>query len=143
MIQLKLRYYFGFLISIPLLPILFFQGKTIQKKVPKLPEAIEPEGYIDNSFVKDLKIITIGESTIAGVGVVKHKNGFTGAFAKELSKNLHRNIYWSVYAKSGYTANLIAKKILAKIKEKKVDLIVIGLGGNDAFTLNSPKKWSM
>ncbi|WP_299056273.1 SGNH/GDSL hydrolase family protein [uncultured Polaribacter sp.] len=139
---MNFKYILGCILCIPLLPIMYFQGKKIRHKTPKLPEAIEPKGFIDNHFEKTLEIITIGESTIAGVGVEKHKNGFTGTLAKQLSKNLQKNINWRVYAKSGYTAKQICSKIVPKIEEKNADIIVIGLGGNDAFTLNTPKKWS-
>ncbi|WFO17491.1 SGNH/GDSL hydrolase family protein [Cellulophaga baltica 4] len=36
----------------------------------------------------------------------------------------------------------VAKKIIDKIPEQPIDLLVIGLGGNDAFELNGPKKWN-
>jgi lysophospholipase L1-like esterase len=36
----------------------------------------------------------------------------------------------------------LCSKIIPKIEETTADLIVIGIGGNDAFSLNSPKKWN-
>ena len=135
------KYYLGAIISLPLLPFIYFQGKNIRKKVPKLPEAKEPEGFVNGNFDKTLNILSIGESTIAGVGVDFHKNGFTGALANTLSKELENNINWKVYAKSGYTVKQVCKNIVPKIEESSTDIIVVGMGGNDAFTLNSPKKW--
>lgn len=139
----KLSYFFGKFIAIPLLPFLYFQGKNIRKKVPKLPEAKEPKGFVNGNFKNTLHLLAIGESTIAGVGVDFHKNGFTGALANTLSIELQSNINWRVYARSGYTVQKVCKKIIPKIEEKTTDLIVIGMGGNDAFTLNSPKKWML
>ena len=138
----KLKYFFGVFISLPLLPILYFQGKKIKKEVPKLPEAKKPKGFVDGNFKDTIDLLSIGESTIAGVGVEFHKNGFTGSLANTLSIELQSNINWRVYAKSGYTVQQVYKKIIPKIEEKSTDLIVIGMGGNDAFTLNSPKKWT-
>ena len=138
---MNLKYILGCIISLPLLPLLYFQGKNIRKKVPKLPEAKEPKGYVNGGFNKTLNILSIGESTIAGVGVNHHKDGFTGALATTLSKELESNINWRVYARSGYTVKQVCKKIIPKIEENDTDIIVIGMGGNDAFTLNSPKKW--
>ena len=138
---MNLRYIFGSIISLPLLPLLYFQGKSIRKNVPTLPEAKEPKGFVNGNFNETLNILTIGESTIAGVGVDYHKNGFTGALANTLSKELESNINWRVYARSGYTVKRVSEKIVPKIEEEETDLIVIGMGGNDAFTLNSPKKW--
>ncbi|WP_299064420.1 SGNH/GDSL hydrolase family protein [uncultured Polaribacter sp.] len=137
----KLKYILGCIISVPLLPLLYFQGKNIRKKVPKLPEAKEPKGLVNGNFNTTLNILCIGESTIAGVGVDFHKNGFTGALANVVSKKLKNNINWRVYARSGYTVKQVCNKIIPKIEESTTDIIVIGMGGNDAFTLNSPKKW--
>ncbi|GAE46360.1 hypothetical protein [Mesobacillus boroniphilus] len=46
-----------------------------------------------------------------------------------------------MYAKSGYTLKKIRETIVPVIPDNKVDLIVIGLGANDAFTLNTPWSW--
>jgi lysophospholipase L1-like esterase len=138
---MSLKYYIGVIISFPLLPIMYFQGKNIRKNVPKLPEARNPKGYIKTAAEKTLKIIAIGESTIAGVGVDFHKNGFIGSLAREISEKTNNSVLWRVYAKSGYSAKMIRKKMIPKIEDSNADIIVVGLGGNDAFKLNSPDIW--
>ena len=140
---MSFRYYLGALLALPLLPILYFQGQKIRKNVPNLPEAKNPNGYIKTASEKTLKMLVIGESTIAGVGVDFHENGFTGALATELSNKTKHSILWRVYAKSGYTAKMVRKKIIPSIEDSNADLIVIGLGGNDAFKLNSPDVWTL
>jgi lysophospholipase L1-like esterase len=138
---MSLKYYVGAIISAPLLPIMFFQGKKIRENVPKLPEARNPKGYIKTDSEKTLKILAIGESTIAGIGVDFHENGFIGSLAKEISAKTNHSILWKVYAKSGYTAKKVRKRLVPKIVDSTADIIVIGLGGNDAFKLNSPDVW--
>lgn len=137
------RYLLGAIISFPLLPLMYYQGRQIRAKVPELPEAkgIEGQYQSNRKNTRILNIISIGESTIAGVGVQIHEEGFTGTFAKELSNLLDVSIKWKVYARSGYTAQRVEKRIIPKITENQADLIVVGLGGNDAFTLNRPSKW--
>jgi lysophospholipase L1-like esterase len=121
---------------------MYFQGKRIKASVPRLPEAKGIEGYCSNGKSGNtLTVLSIGESTIAGVGVETHEEGFTGAFAKELAQLLDVGVRWKVYARSGYTASRVAEKLIPKITETQADLIVIGLGGNDAFTLNRPSRW--
>lgn len=137
---MNLRYLFGSFIAVPLLPLMYYQGKRIRSQVPILPEAEEPSGIVHNGSEK-LRLLAIGESTMAGVGVDYHKNGFTGTLAQELSLHLKRTIHWEVFAKSGYTVKNVNDKIVPSLPESSFDLVVIGLGGNDAFTLNSPKKW--
>ncbi|MGW8122415.1 SGNH/GDSL hydrolase family protein [Roseivirga echinicomitans] len=140
---MNLKYIFGAIVTVPLLPIMYFQGKKIRASAPSLPEAKGPEGSI-SSFPdsKQFKIITLGESTIAGVGVATHEVGFTGTFASSLANTYGINIDWKVYAKSGYSAKQVTEKLIPRIKETEADLLVVGLGGNDSFTFNSPKQWS-
>ena len=71
---MNLRFLLGALISIPLLPLMYYQGKRIRASVPKLPEAKGLEGsfQINEKNERPVKIISIGESTIAGVGVETH-----------------------------------------------------------------------
>ena len=121
---------------------MYRDGKRIRSKVPKLPEAKGPKGaHPSYDSDRSIRLMTIGESTIAGVGVQSHNEGFTGALARELSRLYSANVEWSVYAKSGFTAKKITTRLLPEIDVTNPDIIVIGLGGNDAFTLNSPSKW--
>lgn len=138
---MNLKYFFGSFIGIPLLPLMYVQGKKIRASVPRLSEATGDGGIVDIQSTKTLRLIAIGESTIAGVGVNTQEEGFTGALAKELADKLNSNIEWKVYARSGYTAKRITEKTLKHIPDRSADLVVIGLGGNDAFTLNTPGKW--
>ena len=138
---MNLKYLFGAIVSVPLLPIMAYQGKKIRKSVPSLPEAEGTQGISTCVSKKTIRMIAIGESTIAGVGVATHEEGYTGTLAKELAERLGVNIEWRVYARNGYTVERLTKKILPKIEEKRADLIVIGTGGNDAFKLNTPKQF--
>lgn len=140
---MNLRYLFGAILSLPLLPIMYFQGRKIKAAIPNLSEATENEGVanISDTTTDKIRMITIGESTIAGVGVETHEEGFTGTLARELSTLLKAEVSWKVYARSGYNAKKVANILVPKIFEQELDLIVIGLGGNDAFELNRPSKW--
>ena len=137
-----IRYIFLLLAAIPLLPLMIYQGKRIRKSVPKLPEAKEPQGIAKiNVEEENLQVIFLGESTVAGVGAKTHQEGVAGSFAREMSTSLSRNVEWKVFARSGYNAHRVIKKLLPKMKGSEAHLIVIGLGGNDAFEFNPPWRW--
>lgn len=127
--------------AVPLLPLMFLQARRIRKKVPVLAEAREPEGKVLNETDREFRLICIGESSMAGVGVGYHREAFAGTLARHLSEGLKRSVKWRVYARSGYTAAMISKKLIPGIEETEADLIVIMTGGNDAFTLNRPWRW--
>ena len=137
----QLKYLVGVICTIPLLPLMYIHGKQIRAKVPDLPEATGNTGITDATRKVDFQLITLGESTVAGVGVKTHSEGFTGTLANTLADKLGKNIRWKVYAKSGITAKRVPKELIANITEKQADLIVIGLGANDAFEGNSPYTW--
>jgi lysophospholipase L1-like esterase len=136
-----LKYIFGALISIPVLPILYFQSMKLKGSMPDLPEASGTEGQVNSSSNKHLKIIALGESTVAGVGVETNEEGFMGEFARRMSLGLEANVTWKIYAKSGFTAQKVREQILPQIKDDTADLIIVGLGGNDSFKLKSPLSW--
>jgi lysophospholipase L1-like esterase len=119
---------------------MYLQGRRIRSTVPRLPEATGPEG-VCGSGNGVIRLLCIGESTFAGVGVKTHEEGFAGSLAKALSERMDAAVQWKVYARSGYTARTVREKLVPRIAETEADLIVIGLGGNDAFTLNTPWAW--
>lgn len=137
---MSIKYILGALVSIPILPLMAIQGKRIRKQIPTLPPAEGPEG-ITGAGPSSLRLLTLGESTIACLGAKTHEEGLTGSLAKEISAFSGKQVEWRVYAKTGYTAELVRKRLVPKMKEESADLIVIGLGGNDAFTLNRPWQW--
>ncbi len=138
---MTIKYSIGAILSIPLLPFLYLQGRRVKQTIPDLPEAIEPTGDSGSKSDRCIKILVLGESTMAGVGVETHKEGFTGTLADELAENLNLCVEWKVHAKSGITVGRMKDELLDGFNEKNWDLIVIGIGGNDAFKLNNPFRW--
>lgn len=135
---IKLKYILGATLAIPVLPIMYWQGKRIRKSVPRLPEAKGSSGVVGASNLPVLRLLLLGESTVAGVGVATHEEGFAGTLAKELADHYNVQVVWTVQARSGYTLQKLHQKILPKIKPQSADVIVIGTGANDAFSLNTP-----
>jgi len=141
-LKLRLQYFLGVLCTIPITPLLYYQGKQIRKTVPSLPEATGMHGKVLIPSTDEFQILLLGESTMAGVGVTTNKEGFSGSLARELAEQLQQTVSWSVYAKSGYNAKKVELELLPQIQEKSADLIVIGVGANDVFEVNTLFSWS-
>lgn len=139
MLRDRLLYFFGILMAIPVFPIMFLQAMKLKRDFPDLPEAKNPKGKTSGS--SGLRLLMLGESSIAGVGVEDHKDCIGGQLATELSRLRQISIDWQVVAKSGYTAKQVRENLLVTIPKEPFDLIVIGLGGNDTFKLNTPWYW--
>jgi len=138
---ITIRYLFNILMAILLLPVLYFAGRRVLKNMPKLPEPTDTVGFVNVNADRKFQLLILGESTMAGVGAASHAEGFAGSVAQILSKQMNKNVHWQVHAKSGYTAKQVTEKIVPAVTVTSVDLIMIGLGANDAFTLNPPWHW--
>lgn len=128
----------GFL---PFAPFLYLQGQYTRWKVGRLPDA---EGETSGKFAgvdETIKLLAIGESTVAGVGAKTHEEALTGQFAKHLSDLTRQTVEWHALGESGITIKRTLKELVPKIPEIEFDLVVVALGGNDVFTLNSPQNF--
>lgn len=136
----QLLFILGGILTIPIIPLLIWQGKRVKNTIPQLPEAIGTKGQVVVNEVF-INLLNIGESTFAGVGVETHGEGVTGQLAKFLSEKTNRSVRWEVLAQSGYSAKKVLTELVPMIPKTSIDIIVIGLGGNDTFELNRPMKW--
>ncbi|MCW5962008.1 MAG: SGNH/GDSL hydrolase family protein [Pyrinomonadaceae bacterium] len=135
------KYYLGGLAVSPLIPFLYAQGKFVRYKVGRLPDAAgEPTGSIGDSE-ETVKLLAIGESTVAGIGAKEHAEAFTGQFAKHLSRKLGKTVEWHALGESGITVRRTLVELVPRIPAENFDVIAVALGGNDVFGLSSPKKF--
>ncbi len=140
-VKLNCQYALGAFFALPIVPVLYFQGKQVRKRVPNLPEASGMEGVSAEGTNGTFKVLLIGESTMAGVGVATNEEGFAGSLASALHLKLDKTVHWKVYAKSGYAAQRILEEVLPTITTKEADLIVLGMGANDTLEINTPYTW--
>ncbi len=139
--QLQQKFIFNGILLAPFLPFLYLQGQYTRLKVGRLPDA---QGEINGEVVGNAKVIRllgIGESTIAGVGAKNHAEALTGQFAKHLSLETEKTVSWHVVGESGIKVDETIKRLVPKIPDINFDVILIGLGGNDVFQLSTPQKW--
>ena len=140
-IFLQTLYILGGAIVLPFLPFLFWQGKRVRKKVGRLPDAAgETVGQFGN-FEETINLLAIGESTVAGVGAKTHTEALAGQLAKFLSLETEKSVLWHALGESGITARETLERLVPHLPASDMDLVVVGLGGNDTFKVNSPGRW--
>ena len=134
-------YILGGIIVLPFVPFLYWQGQRTRKKVGRLPDAAgETVGQFgENEPV--LNLLAIGESTVAGVGAGNHTEALAGQLAKFLSLETEKAVRWHAVGESGITAQETLERLVPDVPDAEMDLVVIGLGGNDTFKVNSPNRF--
>lgn len=135
-------YFVGGTAVAPLLPFLYWQGRRVRRKVGRLPDAAGETVGTFGSAAETLNLLAVGESTVAGVGAKNHGEALAGQLAKFLSEQTGKTVRWQAVGESGITARETLRKLVPALPEAgRIDLIVVALGGNDTFKVNSPNRW--
>ena len=116
-------------------PILFAQGTFVRRVVPLLSE---PEGLrtgVDGSG-EILRLLILGDSSAAGVGVTNQSDALLGKLVARLA--WHYEVHWRLIAKTGATS-ISTLQYLRTIPEEKYDAVLVSLGVNDVTTGRSKK----
>jgi len=120
-----------------LAPILISQGVYTRIVTPKLPEA---EGAREglSGVGKSLKLLILGDSAAAGVGVETQQQALSGQLASKLSS--HCSLAWRLEAETGSkTVDIIER--LERLDEFTVDIVIVSLGVNDVTGNVKLKTW--
>jgi lysophospholipase L1-like esterase len=130
------------LMAAPLLPILWLQGRHVRKHTPRLPEAPGPTVGTIPAAGYALRLLVIGESTVAGCGAPDHAQALTGQIAAALAARTGRTVHWHAVGKIGATAHVARTQLVPAIPATAVDVIVLALGVNDVLCLHAPGGWT-
>ncbi len=124
-------------IGYALLPVFYLQGIKVKRTVPILPEATgSRQGQ--NGAGKPLKLLVLGDSAAAGVGVTHQRKALLGNLIDNLKE--HHQIDWQLHAQSGATTADIIFEV-DNIEKQKLDVIVTSLGVNDVTSMMSATTW--
>ena len=129
------------LIKLALAPVLFAQGAYVLRVTPKLPEATGPRDGVSESTSRTnepLRLLIIGDSAAAGVGVQTQNDALTGQLTQTLSTDFH--VTWKLIARSGWTTDALIQH-LKTLPDTPFDVVVTSLGVNDVLTGKAPDKW--
>lgn len=133
------------LLNIPLIPILVVQGRKVRRETPVLPEAEAKAGVVSSGSGKELKLLVLGDSLAAGVGVAHNDDALAGGLALAISRRWDRPVAWRVVAKNGattrYAAEQLSRGIVDPATSSGPDIIVVVIGMNDLIRFNRLRAW--
>lgn len=124
-------------ISFTLMPLFLVQGWKVRKFLPQLPE---PQGLRTGLCGKgeQLKLLLLGDSAAAGVGVSHQRKALLGHLIDNLKH--HRRVDWQLQARSGATTSDTITSV-DKMAKQPMDVIVTSLGVNDVTSGMSAQHW--
>jgi lysophospholipase L1-like esterase len=126
--------------KLALLPVLLAQGRRVRDNALRLPEAAGArEGVVGRGRVA-LRVLIVGDSSAAGVGVGTQDEAFAGQLARSLAERTGAAVGWQLVATSGHTAG-DAARALAGTALQTADLLVTALGVNDVLDQTRPAQF--
>jgi lysophospholipase L1-like esterase len=126
--------------KLALLPLLLAQGRRVRDTALKLPEAAGERRGIVGSGEVALRVLIVGDSSAAGVGVGSQDEAFAGQLARALAERTGAAVGWQLVATSGHTA-ADAARALAGATLANADLLVTALGVNDVVSQTRPAQF--
>ncbi len=123
--------------TISLAPVIVPQGIWTNLRVPTLPE---PPGARDGSAGTGppLKLLIVGDSAAAGVGVSHQDEALLGQVVSRLAGRYR--VDFALHAKTGYTTADILRR-LDEMAPRDYDVALTSLGVNDVLALSGCDAW--
>ncbi|WP_299020093.1 SGNH/GDSL hydrolase family protein [uncultured Photobacterium sp.] len=118
-------------------PVFVVQGQYVRRNTPKLEEAWGPRsGSIGQG--KPLRLLLIGDSAAAGVGVEHQSQALSGHLVNELADSFQ--LEWNLVAESGMTTKAMSQQLVYQPR-LPYDIVIASLGVNDVTQPISSMKW--
>lgn len=126
----------------PLLPVALAQGLRLRSRVPRLPEAAGPREGVAAGGGTPLRLLVLGESTVAGVGAPTQEQALAAQLARALATRTGRTVQWQAVGKNGVTAAATHTLLVRRLQPEPQDAVVVVLGVNDTLALRGPSRWT-
>jgi lysophospholipase L1-like esterase len=130
------------LLAIPFAPLLIVQGIWVRFITPQLPEASgDPQGDVNVSGSRPIRLLVIGESTVSGVGVATQGEAISAQIAHSLAKRTNNPVQWKAVGGNGFTARECLREFAPQIEKNSADVVALVLGVNDTTHFIHPARW--
>ena len=125
------------IIFVLLAPLVALQGMYVRRVAIKLSEPTGERPGKDGQGTA-LRLLIVGDSAAAGVGVTTQKHALLGNLVSQLSN--HYELTWQLIAKSGKHSGQCHDR-LHRQHNGEVDVVVVSLGVNDVLSNINTKQW--
>lgn len=120
-----------------LLPFLLLQGRRVRRDTPRLPEPEGPRsGHVGEG--EPLRLLIVGDSAAAGVGVSHQHEALSGCLVQALAK--HRRVSWTLLAETGRTSADV-RAAVSTHPTGHYDVALVSVGVNDVTGRTGRRDW--
>ena len=113
-------------------PLLVAQALATRRRAPLLPEAAGERHCSVGSGKRRLRLLIVGDSSGAGVGVPTQDIALAGYLSRTLAEAAQATVRWQLVAQSGITSAQ-ALALVQRQRPDRADVAVVVLGVNDVI----------
>jgi lysophospholipase L1-like esterase len=124
-------------IKLALAPLLLAQALYTRRVIPRLPEADGPRDGVVGPGLPALRLLIVGDSSAAGVGVDHQRDALAGCLTQALAQRLGAGVRWQLCARSGVTT---AQAVALLDGARAADVAVVVTGVNDVVDQVPPAR---
>lgn len=124
---------------LPWAPLLLAEGLYARIATARLPPAAEVEGRA--GVGRAVRLVGLGDSIVAGIGVPRHSVGLLGQVSKRIASRAGVAVEWTAVGESGAASAGIIERLLPRAIELEPRLVVLSVGVNDAVAGVRPSQF--
>lgn len=130
-------------LALALLPLALPLAIHTRRTALRLPPADGAQSGLAGAGLggEPLRLLLIGESTVAGVGVEAQEVALAGQLAQALAIRMQRPVEWRACGENGITASEACERLLPLALSESADLVLLVFGVNDTTHLSSLTRW--
>ncbi len=121
-------------------PLLLPQALWVKRTALRLPPALGPRHGIVNVGGRPLKLLALGDSIVAGVGIEELFDAMPGRLVSALFKQTGRPIHWRAMDLNGARCAQVQQAFSADPGEA-ADIVFVSVGVNDVTGLRTQRAW--
>lgn len=118
-------------------PVLLAQGRWVRRSMPRLPEPHGPREGVTGEGAA-LRVLILGDSAAAGVGVEQQAQALSGCLCRELAPT--HTVQWRLLARTGLKTAGIAARLTSALPFQ-TDVALISAGVNDVTSDVTVPRW--
>ena len=129
------------LLSWLLLPVYVIVGSFIRHRTVRMAPAFGPTRGTIPGAGKPIRLLVLGDSAVAGVGVPRSRQALPARIAVEMAEQTGRTVLYSSYGNNSAVAGDLRDYVVPNLPEQAFTHIVVVVGANDAKNFHSGSRW--
>ena len=131
----------AYLATYAALPVYAWQGLSTRLKTPRLPT---PPGPVAGEMAGEgtaYRLLVIGDSSAAGVGVDDTRDGLAFQIAQALNESTGRPVSWRAAGSNSATAASVRDHVVPHVEPRDWTHVALSLGTNDMKNFHSVSRF--